>query len=425
MSEEVKVFRSLTQEEITQNPLLLEILDLNGEQLTYYFEEKFLDNPFIECEYPIEHRVSQVSQERRATADPDIDIQSPGSPQTLETFLFEQIMLYRQTPIRDAMVQMVPLLDERGYLPYKHGELAEKLQIDPVIALDAITLFQQLEPTGIGAYDLKECLMLQTDQDQHSPNQAYFLLENYFSELLEEDYAEIIERTDLTLAEIQQIVNYYHTLRTRPSSLYERVERINLIPDVELQFMGEEIHIHVNRQYYPRLIFNQDYYDEMESKNNPELQEYIQPHKEFFQQMLSSIRSREKLLIAVTKVIVQSQLHYLKGEDKSPMPLLIKDIAYQLRLSESIVSRIIVNKNLAYGENVAPLSDFINVSAKIGRSGLSALNIQAFIKDIIMKHGQDVSDQEIIDRLADKKIIISHRLVERYRQNLIKKQAKE
>ncbi|MGF3066565.1 RNA polymerase subunit sigma-54 [Facklamia sp. P13055] len=424
MSEEVKIFRSLTQEEVTQNPLLLEILDLNGEQLTYYFEEKFLDNPFIEFEYPIEHKVSQILQERRPAADPDIDIQSPSSPQTLETFLFEQIMLYRQTPIRDAMVQMVPFLDERGYLPYKYGELAKKLQIDPMIALDAITLFQQLEPTGIGAYDLKECLMLQTDQDQHSPNHAYFLLENYFAELLEEDYAEIMERTNLTLAEIQQIVNYYHTLRTRPSSLYERIERINLIPDVELQLMGEEIQIHINRQYYPRLIFDQDYYDEMEAKNNTELQEYIQPHKEFYQQMLSSIRSREKLLIAVTKIIVQSQLQYLKGEDKSPTPLLIKDIAHQLRLSESIVSRIIINKNLAYGENVSPLSDFINVSAKVGRSGLSALNIQAFIQDVITKHGQDVSDQEIIDQLADKKIIISHRLVERYRQNILKKQAK-
>ncbi|MGX7109151.1 RNA polymerase factor sigma-54 [Facklamia miroungae] len=422
MTEEIKIFESLTQEEITANPLLLEILELNGEQLTYYFEENFLDNPFIEFEYPIEHRVSQVPQEKSRVADPEIDIQSPSSPQTLETFLFEQVMLYRQTPIRDAMVQIVPLLDERGYLPYKYQELAHKLQIDPMTALDAITLFQQLEPTGIGAYNLQECLMLQTDQDQHSPSKAYFLLENYFSELLEEDYAEIIDQTGLTLAEIKHIVNYYHTLRTRPATLYERIDRINLIPDVELQFLRDEIQISVNRQYYPRLIFNQDYYAEMQAQNNPDLIAYIRPHKEFFQKMLACIHSRETLLVGVTKIIVKSQLPYLKGESKSPLPLLIKDISQQMRLSESIVSSIITNKNLAYGEKVVPLSDFINVSARVGRSGLSALNIQGFIKDILLKHGQPISDQEIIDLLAEQKIIISQRLVERYRQNIIKNQ---
>ena len=68
--------------------------------------------------------------------------------------------MYRHTIIRDAMVRLIDFLNPQGYLPYSYQEVAKQLGIEPIIALDAITLFQQLEPAGIGAYDLRECLML-------------------------------------------------------------------------------------------------------------------------------------------------------------------------------------------------------------------------------------------------------------------------
>ena len=117
-------------------------------------------------------------------------------------FLFEQIMMYRHTIIRDAMVCLIDLLNPQGYLPYSYQEVAKQLGIEPIIALDAITLFQQLEPAGIGAYDLRECLMLQTEQDAHAPNVAYYLLEEYFDQLKAEDYQAIVTATGLPLADV-------------------------------------------------------------------------------------------------------------------------------------------------------------------------------------------------------------------------------
>lgn len=419
-NEEIKIFNSLSQAEITQHPLLLKLLELNGEQLTYYFEEELVENPFIEFEYPIEHRVAKLPHQHIHADEGNLSTQGPSMAQTFETFVYEQIMLYRQTPIRDAMVQMVGLLDERGYLSYTDQELADKLSIDPVIALDAKTLLQQLEPAGVAAYDLRECLMLQTEQDSHAPRIAYFLLENYFEELLDEAYSQIRQETPFELEEILEAVNYYHTLRPRPASLYGRLDRINLIPDVEVKFEGDLVMINVNRQYYPRLRFNQDYYQEMKEKNIPDLLAYIEPHKAAYDEILYCLRRREQLLVAVVKQIVTVQADYLKGRGQSLVPLLIKDLAGQLRLSESIVTTVVADKNLAYGEIVAPLHDFINVSAKVGREGLTALNIQAFIKDILQKQGPEITDQAITDLLKKQEILISSSLVGRYRQNILK-----
>ena len=422
MSDQVKVFTGLNQEEIAANTLLLDILDLNGEQLTYYFEEELIENPFIEFEYPIEQRVPAIPKEAGQEEQYRIDPQSPRSPQTLETFLYEQILLYRQTPIRDVMIQLINFLDKRGYIPYSYQEIASKLQVEPMVALDALTLIKQLEPSGIGAYDLRECLMLQTEQDPHAPNVAYYILESFFEELSDEDYVEIESQSHLTREEIKLCVNYYHTLRSSPASLFDRPDRINLIPDVSVKLDGVDVEVRFNRQYYPRLRFNQTYYEEMEAKKDLQLRQYIRPHKEQYETLINCLRLREELITRVTKVIVKAQAEFFVGQRTSPAPLLLKDIAEQMRLSESIVRAIVVNKNLAFNEVVFAFTDFINVSARIGRNGLSALNIQGFIRDIMTKQGPDISDQEIVELLEKQKISISTQLVMRYRKNILQKE---
>src|SRR5699024_10646663 len=106
-------------------------------------------------------------------------------------------------------------------------------------------------PAGIGAYDLQESMMLQTEQDLHAPNVAYYLLEVFFDELRDKDYAEIQAQTQISYDEIMESVNYFHTLRTNPAALFNQVDKINLIPDVTITPVGEGLQIRYNRQYYP------------------------------------------------------------------------------------------------------------------------------------------------------------------------------
>lgn len=417
-SDDVKVFEGLTQSAVVRNTQLLNILDLNAEQLTYYLEEAILENPFIDLDYALESRVAQVEEREGDATILGIDPQLPRLPQSLPTFLFEQIMLFRQTEIRDTMIKIVDYLDDRGYLPYTYEELAEILKTSPMTVLDAITLVKQLEPAGVGAANLQESLMLQTEQDNHAPNVAYYLLEDFFEALSEQDYAEIVEKTNLTYDEIKTCVNYFHTLRPSPATLFDRQTKINLIPDVTIARSGENMVVRYNRQYYPRITFNQIYYDEMKAKNDPELMAYIETHYQNYLQLAENLRYRERLIVDITQVIVLAQKAYFLKESAEIAPLLIKDIAEKVRLSEPVVNLIVTNKNIEIEKYVCPLTDFINASMKQNRGGLTAFNIKQMIYDILSQQADSISDPEVVELLGQQKIIISEQMVHNYRQGL-------
>ena len=148
----MKVFEGLTTETIKGQPRLLEMLALNAEQVSYYLEETILDNPFIDFRQGQE--LGQNKLLSSYSKDELEDLEEVKADQNLEDYLFEQIMLFRKTPIRDVMVDLVLYLDERGFIPRTPKELAQDLDRDWVLVLDALTLFKSLEPAGIGAYNL-------------------------------------------------------------------------------------------------------------------------------------------------------------------------------------------------------------------------------------------------------------------------------
>ncbi|MBF6978456.1 RNA polymerase subunit sigma-54 [Aerococcaceae bacterium zg-BR22] len=396
---------------------LVEILDLNTEQLTYYLEESILENPFIEMDYAIEKKVANIDSSKMNHVDESVD-HAIGASQSLIMFLFEQIMLYRQTPIRDAMVRLVDYLDERGYLPYTYQELAEKLDLDAMIVLDAMTLIKQLEPAGVGAYDLQECLMLQTEQDSKAPNVAYYLLEEYFDLLSVHDIVAIEEKSQLNRDEIEACLLYFHSLRPVPAALFDRQQNVNLIPDISVRYRDEWLEMRYNRHFYPQLIFNQGYFDEMKQQDDAELQAYIELHRVNYQALATRLADRETLIIAMAQAIIKAQLQFFKGETEEKVPYLLKDLAKDLNISESVAKLLVTNKNIEVGTHVYPLTDFINVTYHKGRGGLNTVNIKEIIAKLIEQSSSTINNADLVAQLAEEKIIMSEQLVEDYRRAL-------
>lgn len=434
--EETKIFASLSQERVVENKLLLDLLELNGEQLTYYFEEQLVTNPFIEFDYHWldQERLNEVKPNHSVSMEqanylvmtPESNSQKSAVnmdssfDQTTVDFLFEQIMLYRPTPIRDVMVKLLDFLDEDGFIVYDYKEIAQKIDQDPLVVLDALTLFKQLEPIGMGARDSRECLILQAQVDSHAPEPAVRMLEEHFDALKEEDYVEIEHRMQIDSEEVIACVNYFHTLRAKPRSINGRRNKIYQIPDLSVQVTGSEVRVRFDRQTYPKLIFKADYFEEMSirAQKDPELQAYLAIQERHYQDLISALRMRENLLVQVTRLIVLAQKSFFVGASSHLSPLLLSDLAVNMRLSEGIVGRLVANKNLIFCSKVYPLEDFINVTAQVGRSGLSALNIRSRIEQVIANspEGELMTNESIVERLAQDKIMISENLVARYRQ---------
>lgn len=390
---------------------LYEILDLNAVQLTHYLEEAILDNPFVEIEYPLEKQVAEISNKH---LDPSLGAPA-GSRQSLVVFLFEQIMMYRQTPIRDAMVRLVDYLDDRGYLPYTYQDLAVKLSLDPILTLDAMTLFKQLEPAGVGAYDLRECLMLQTEQDFHAPNTAYYLLENYFHLIGQQDLQGLVDESGFSQEEVEESLRYFHALRPEPAAIFQEPS-LNRLPDLSVRVTGDQLELAYNRQFYPRLVFSQNYYDEMAQQNDPELMVYINQHKEGFLRLIQLLRLREKLIMLIGAEIINAQADFIMGIRDSKKPLLAKHIREATGISDSLVQLVIRNKSILTQDGVVSLNDYLNVTQYPGRGGLNAMNIKATLYRILDAQPPTISDKEVVELLAKEKIIMSESLVADYRQ---------
>lgn len=416
---DIKIFEGLTQLEIAINEQLLDILDLNAEQLTYYLEDAILENPFIDLDYAVESFLGKNAQfipEQKVTG---IESQLPTSPQSLAVFLFEQIMMFRQTEIRDMMVRLVDYLDDNGFLPYTYQELTKEIEgTSEMVVLDAMTLIKTLEPAGVGAYDLQESLMIQTERDLHAPNVAYYLLEEFYNEIMEKDYVEIQQKTAITIDEIKQSVNYYHTLRPVPATLFDRQAKINLIPDVTLSVKNDQLALRYNRQYYPKINFNQKYYEEMQREQDLTLQQYIEPKKEAYNELTKNLRKREQLILEVVQAIIIAQSDFFFNDVTEKKPLLIRDLAETTRLSEPIIKLIVTNKNIQFKKSVMPLTDFINVASHEGRGGLTAKKIKEIIHNFLKEAPKSMTDQEVVEELAKQKVIISERLISNYRSQL-------
>lgn len=405
-----------TSNEISANRQLLDMLDLNAEILPSFLEEVILENPFIEIEYAIEKKVPQINTKHLSKGQVGLPEVSLGNATSLPVFLFEQIMLYRRTPIRDCMVKLVDYLDDRGYLPYTYQELAAQLNIDPIVVLDAMTLLKQMEPAGVSAYDLKECLMLQTEQDPMSPAIAYYLLENYFDLLIREEVDELRKVSGFGEDELEASLRYFYSLRSLPSSLFTQSSQ-NQLPDFTVKYEGGDFQLRYNRQYYPRLLFSQDYYNEMAAQGDADLQKYIEGHQADFSRLVADLRLREKLMERVVATLIKAQGPFLLGERDEKIPFRMKDLVDATGLSEAILNLILANKSVELMQEIKPLIDLMSITDSKAKAGLRVLNVKEKIRDLL-RIDPNLSNAEVVDRLEENKIIISEALVADYRKSL-------
>ena len=412
----MKVFEGLTTETIKGQPRLLEMLALNAEQVSYYLEEAILDNPFIDFRQGQE--LGQNKLLSSYSKDELEDLEEVKADQNLEDYLFEQIMLFRKTPIRDVMVDLVLYLDERGFIPRTPKELAQDLDRDWVLVLDALTLFKSLEPAGIGAYNLQEALMLQTERDDSAPTMAYYLLESFFEALEDRDYTSIEAQTPFSQDDILTCVNYYHMLTAYPASLFKEDKGMPLRPDFTLEILeGDQVSLRYNRGIYPSLIFNQEYYEEMLSHSDPKVQSYIQARREDYLELAESLRLREEVLMTLVQTLVGQQVSFFtKGGDKASLS--IKELSALTRLSEPLLYQALYNKGLDFDGHYYRLSDFISVAAIPGRDQRTFASIKLRMAEIIQAASKDLSDQDVVTALEAEDIYISPAIVANYRKSL-------
>lgn len=336
---------------------------------------------------------------------------------------------------------LIDSMDDRGFINLATDELFHSLdmmlsfyQLNEEVELGTddievvIKQIQSCEPTGVGARNLAECLSIQLNKlPKNTPylEQAKKLLQ--FSDLIvSNNITALLKQTDLKLDEIKPSLALIRTLDPNPAMIYQQsqshlefgVDNYD-IPDVLVVADKNGWHVKLNPDTLPRLRVNQEYAGLIKRNDDSEQNQYLREHLYDARLFIRSIEERNQNLLKVANCIIQKQKGFLEQGVIAMQPMVLKDVADEVGLHESTVSRITTSKAILTPRGLFSLKYFFSsqVSNEDGE-GVSSMAISAMIKQMIEQEDpkKPLSDNTIVDRLKADGIDIARRTVTKYRE---------
>ncbi|GEL14666.1 RNA polymerase factor sigma-54 [Pediococcus cellicola] len=400
----------------------IQILQYNVEELQKFLDQKALENPLIsvtnsreESAIPVHHNMVDDNYMSQIPDD---------SRRSLFEYLLDQIHLtMRDTPLRNLVLFLLEYIDQNGYLKISIDEAIQKTKASKVEVVDAITLIQQLDPPGVGAKDLQECLLLQAENDDWAPAAAVEILREDFEALANRKWQQIAKKREMDLKEVQKVFDYVRTLTPKPGALFHSEASQYVFPDLIVENDNGELSIRTSKAAKPQVHFQKRYFQQMLQRKDDEVTDYVKEKKREFDWIARSLDQRESTILRVGRVLVSYQRDFFLERTKELRPLLLQDVALKLGLHESTISRSVNGKYLQTRFGTFELKSFFSSAvAKTDASpeGLSVDSVKRLLQKFI--HEEDkrkpLSDAKIVKKLADQKIEVSRRTVAKYRESL-------
>ncbi|MBA1434953.1 RNA polymerase factor sigma-54 [Bombilactobacillus bombi] len=388
------------------------MLQTNLLDLTDYVQDLSMANPLFDVNPTISKQEVEMS-----TALENNTVEH----QTLYDYLLEQTRLtMRPTPLRDVVLYLIDQLDEHGYLLKSDTELLQELPINKVTLLDAKELLYNLDPPGVGAQSLEECLKLQLQFKTATPQTtlALRMIEECFSKVVDHAWDQIAHQLNVKVAEIQAAFEIIQTLTPYPYTA-DYDSNGYVIPELIVKNQQGKLSLDITKYGYPQIVFAQETYNQLQQSTDQEVQAYIKFKQQEYQALQRNLNRRLETIAMIGRCIVQAQADFFLQKTKVLKPLLLRDVAHKLDISISTVSRTINGKYLQTDFGIFELKYFFTKRSN-PTSDKSVAQVQNLIKQLIAQEAphQPLSDQKIVAQLAEQHIQIARRTVAKYRQQL-------
>jgi RNA polymerase sigma-54 factor len=345
--------------------------------------------------------------------------------ETLQDHLLWQLEL---TPLSDTdkMIarSLIDAIDEEGYLRTKVEEIAQSLELEIDIREVEVVLMriQQFDPTGVGARDLRECLLLQLKElPPTTPmlKEANLLIREYLSVLGAKDYTQLLKRLKLNREQLQQVIQLIQTLNPRPGTKIDSHTASYIVPDVFVKKIKGQWRVDLNPDIAPRLRINGYYMSLITRAKNKSEVDSLKNHLQEARWFIKSLRSRHETLLRVASCIVEKQKEFLDYGEEAMKPLVLHDIATELQMHESTISRVTTQKFIHTPRGIFELKYFFSSHVNTDSGGeCSSTAIRALIKKLIAveNSAKPLSDSKIADTLSKRGIQVARRTVAKYRE---------
>ena len=331
---------------------------------------------------------------------------------------------------RIIAITIIDAIDDDGYLHESVNDILNSLQNDLDIELDEVEavlhMIQRFDPVGIAARDLKECLLLQIEQMEPNgipePNKTRQIIRDHLDLLGSHDYAKLKRYTRLSDEELANVIIFIQTLNPKPGALINKSSAQYVVPDVFVRKEKGRWIVELNPDTAPKLRVNPLYASYIQRGQRSDDNTFLKNNLQEARWFIKSLMSRNETLMRVATSIVEHQLGFLEHGDEAMKPLVLRDVAEELELHESTISRVTTQKYMHTPNGVYEFKYFF--SSHVGTSDggeCSATAIRAMIKKLIdtEEPRKPMSDNIIASLLVDQGINVARRTVAKYREAMM------
>ena len=369
------------------NILKMSVMDLNN-----FIEKEFLKDLGISVEL-------NYSNQKNYDNEKEAEINYPTDEKNFFQILEEQLSYFKiNKKIKEICIFIINNLNKKGYLELSKIEIKDILEVTDKELEEAFDIIHNLEPYGIGAYSLEECLKIQLKAKKIIDEKLFLFIDNYLYLLADEKYNLIKEKLNINEDVLFSYIDIIKSLNPIPSRGYSVGKVRKIIPDILVEIKKDEIFYEINRASIPQINIKDKLNDKYYKKIN---------------EIVSCIEKRFETIDKIMKIIIREQKIFFTSQGKKINALKISDIADKLNLSPSTVSRAVKEKYIKTNFGIISLRKLFNLDSAV------FLHQQKILEYIENENKENpISDQDIVNLLEKDGIKIARRTVTKYREKL-------
>ncbi|MGV8906699.1 MAG: RNA polymerase factor sigma-54 [Acetobacterium sp.] len=437
----------------------IEILQLTSMELNNLIEEEIMVNPVLEFnedaiktlapepgepvkeemnkkeeinwdDYFHSMEVSEYRGQAPSNVDPDEEFgfeKFSYQEKTLSEYLHFQLNMVTPKLSKEEKFigqYLIDCIDDNGYLIVDMDYLQSILESKEQSISKLIGIIQSFDPVGVGARDIKECLVIQLRHMGYGDDEIYMdIINSHIKELADNQYKRIARATGLSIEEVFEFKELIKTLEPKPGREFTNLEGVSyVIPDGSIEIINGELLVKINEISAPRLKINSFYKGMLKKTDqNADTRKYLEKKLDGAVFLIRSIEQRRDTILKVIKAIAECQETFFFEGVEDLRPLTLKTIADMIEVHESTVSRAIRGKYIQTPKGTFALKFFFKRGFNQGEDDRSSDAIKQFIQDLIEDEDKKkpLSDQKISEMLKEKNLDVARRTIAKYREALL------
>lgn len=401
-------FEELDQQELSSEEILSDKIDVEA-----YFEDY----------YETSQKYKGISYE--FSDEGGLEENLVTKSETLAEHLLWQVRMTNFSPEEMRIAEfIVGNINNDGYLDEELAKISRELNCDYFKVEKVLFEIQKMDPVGVGARNLCECLLTQLNILEPKPLLAIEIVKFHLEELSKYSIEELSKVLSKPVGEVVEAVKIIRNLDPKPGLLYSKEPNFAIVPDIIVEKIGNEYKVRLNDEGLPKLKLNRYYKLLIEKggiENSPETVSYLKEKLRSAMTFLKSVEERHKTIYNVACQLVEIQKDFLEKGPSYLKPLVLREIAERVGVHESTVSRVVSNKYMLTPKGIISMKDFFATGIQtIEGKDISQQKVKSMIGKLIEEElpEKPLSDQQIVSILKREGILLARRTVAKYREEM-------